>query len=161
MINNSVGCLRSGAPTLSSFKSFAPRASGPGAPLDEVPATAVRPSKMKKESRSSPRQRDGRRLPLPGMDPDGYYVSLPRASAVRPDLHWFAVLHPDMRIHTDKTGHSYFNLKFYASRKCTFLYHNGLILKLVKRTLAVANYILWLSFSKKAPHWGWGALGLF
>ncbi len=45
MITHSVGRLRSGAPTLSSFKISAPRADR-GAPLDEVPTTAVRPSEI-------------------------------------------------------------------------------------------------------------------
>lgn len=53
--------------------------------------------------------------PLAGTNPDGDYICCPRASVVRPDFHWLAVLNPCVRTHTCKTGHAYFNLKFRAS----------------------------------------------
>ena len=65
-----------------------------------------------------------------------------RASVVRPDFHLLAVMNPGVRIHSGKTGHSDFNLKFRASREYAVFFHLMLLL-LVKRIPAVANYTLW------------------
>jgi hypothetical protein len=51
-------------------------------------------------------------------------------------------MNPGVRIHSGKTGHSDFNLKFRASREYAVFFHLMLLL-LVKRIPAVANYTLW------------------
>ena len=60
-------------------------------------------------------QRNGRRLPLSGTNPDRNYIRLPTAPVVGPDFHFLAVLRPGIGRDADKRRHSHFNLKFRAS----------------------------------------------
>ena len=60
-------------------------------------------------------QRDGRRTPLSGTNPDRDHVRHPTASVVRPDFHYLATLDPCIGCNANKRRHSNFNLKFRAS----------------------------------------------
>ena len=72
-------------------------------------------AEKKGEPKLSPAShRDGRRLPLSGTNPDRYYISIPTASVVRPDLYAPAVLDSCIGIDADKRRHSHFDLKLRA-----------------------------------------------
>ena len=69
--------------------------------------------KRRAEALPGPQRR--KKATLIGTNPDRYYFCFLRASIVRPDFHWSAVLNSCVRTHVGKTGHSDFNLKFRAS----------------------------------------------
>jgi len=81
------------------------------------------PQLKKGEPKLSISQRGKKLITLLGTYPNKYYIRLPRASIVRPDFHYLAVLDPNVRTYTDKIGHPYFSLKYHACGKCTFLCH--------------------------------------
>lgn len=88
--------------------------------------------KEKRRAEALPGPQGRKKTTLLGTNPDRYYFSFPRASIVRPDFHWLAVLNPSVRTHAGKTGHSNFDLKFRASREKAVSFH-WMFFKLVKR----------------------------
>ena len=107
-------------------------------------------------------QRGGRRIPLSGTNPDRNNLGVPSASAVRPDFHFFAVLHPDIGADADKSGHFYLNLKSRASRDFASLFHRY-YLSLWDGIRRVQTTTLWPTFldRRKIWHHPWEVMPLY